>query len=124
MRLPQVCFLLASITALAGMSLGIYMGLAHDHSLMPVHAHLNLIGWVTMFLMGLYYVTHEHAVGRLAALQVGASVAGYVSMMTGLAILLGTGRESVMPLVIAGSLLVWLGMLMFIVIIWRTGRQQ
>jgi hypothetical protein len=124
MRLPQFCFLLASITALLGMSLGIYMGIAQDHGLMPVHAHLNLIGWVTMFLMGLYYKTHEQALGRLAALQVGASVAGYVSMMAGLAILLGTGREGVMPLVIAGSLLVWLGMLMFIVIIWRTGRRQ
>jgi hypothetical protein len=47
-----------------------------------------------------------------------------MSMMTGLATLLGSGRASLMPLVIAGSLLVWLGMLMFIVIIWRTGRQQ
>jgi hypothetical protein len=124
MRLPQFCFLLASATALVGMSLGIYMGMAHDHSLMPVHAHLNLIGWVTMFLMGLYYVTHEQALGRLATLQVAASVVGYMSMMTGLTILLGTGREGAMPLVIAGSLLVWLGMLMFIVVIWRTGRQQ
>lgn len=124
MRLPQFCFLLASVTALVGMSLGIYMGMAHDHSLMPVHAHLNLIGWVTMFLMGLYYVTHEQALGRLAALQVGASVAGYVSMMAGLAIMLSTGHERLMPLVIAGSVLVWLGMLMFIVIIWRTGRQH
>ncbi len=124
MRLPQFCFLLAGVTALAGMSLGIYMGLAHDHSLMPVHAHLNLLGWVTMFLMGLYYKTHERALDRLAMLQVAASVAGYVSMITGLAILISTRRESVMPLVIAGSMLVWLGMLMFIVIIWRTGRQQ
>lgn len=124
MRLPQFCFLLASVTALAGMSLGIYMGLAQDHSLMPVHAHLNLIGWVTMFLMGLYYVTHEQALGRLAAVQVGASVAGYVSMMTGLAIMLSTGHGRLMPLVIAGSVLVWLGMLMFVVVIWRTDRQQ
>jgi hypothetical protein len=106
------------------MSLGIYMGLARDHSLMPVHAHLNLLGWVTMFLMALYYKTHEQALGRLATLQVAASVVGYVSMMAGLATLISTGRESVMPLVIAGSLLVWLGMLMFIAIVWRMGRQQ
>jgi hypothetical protein len=124
MRLPQFCFLLASVTALVGMSLGIYMGLAHDHSLMPVHAHLNLLGWVTMFLMGLYYKTHERALGRLATLQVTASVAGYVSMMAGLATLISTGRESAMPLVIVGSLLVWLGMLAFIVIVWRTGCQR
>jgi len=124
MRLPQFCFLLAGVTALAGMSLGIYMALAQDHSLMPVHAHLNLLGWVTMFLMGLYYKTHERALGRLATLQVTASVAGYVSLMTGLATLIGTGRETLMPLLIAGAMLVWLGMLMFIVIIWRTGRQR
>ena len=124
MRLPQFCFLLASVTALAGMSLGIYMGLAKDHSLTPVHAHLNLLGWVTMFLMGLYYRIHEQALGRLATLQVTASVAGYVSMMAGLATLISTGREVFMPLVVVGSLLVWLGMLMFIVIVWRTGRQQ
>lgn len=36
------------------MSLWIYMGIAQDHSLTPVHAHLNLLGWVTMFLTGLY----------------------------------------------------------------------
>ena len=77
-----------------------------------------------MFLMGLYYKTHEQALGRLATLQVTASVAGYVSLMTGLAALISTGRETLMPLLIAGALLVWLGMLMFIVIIWRTGRQQ
>ena len=124
MRVPQFCFLLASVTALAGMSLGIYMGLAHDHSLTPVHAHLNLLGWVTMFLMGLYYKTHEQALGRFAMLQVAASVAGYVFMMAGLATLISTGREAFMPLVVVGSLLVWLGMLMFIVTIWRTGRQQ
>jgi hypothetical protein len=38
MRLPQFCILLASATPLVGMSLGVYMGLAHDHSLTPVHA--------------------------------------------------------------------------------------
>jgi hypothetical protein len=38
MRLPQFCILLASATALVGMCLGVYMGLAHDHSLTPVHA--------------------------------------------------------------------------------------
>jgi hypothetical protein len=34
------------------------------------------------------------------------------------------GREAFVPLVVVGSLLVWLGMLMFIVTVWRTGRQQ
>lgn len=45
-------------------------------------------------------------------------------MTAGIAIRLLTGREAFMPLVVVGSLLVWLGMLMFIVVFWRTGRQQ
>jgi hypothetical protein len=41
LRLPQFCFALASLTALVGMSLGIYMGLPQDHTLAPVHVQLN-----------------------------------------------------------------------------------
>jgi hypothetical protein len=28
---------------------------AHDHSIMPAHAHLNLLGWVSLFLFGIFY---------------------------------------------------------------------
>ena len=45
----------AIIFAITGMALGIYMGVAQDHSLTPVHAHINLVGWVSMFLAGLFY---------------------------------------------------------------------
>ena len=40
--------------ALAGMGLGLHMAASQDHSLHPVHAHVNLLGWVTMGLFGLY----------------------------------------------------------------------
>jgi hypothetical protein len=120
-RLPQFCFVLAGVTALAGMSLGIYMGIAQDHTLAPVHVHLNLLGWVSQFLFGLYYRTHENAVGRLALLQVSVSAAGYLSMMAGLAVMLLTGNEGFLPVAVAGSVLAWLGMLLFLIAVWRTG---
>jgi hypothetical protein len=122
-RLPQFCFVLASFTGLVGMSLGIYMGIAQDHALTPVHVHLNLLGWVGMFLAGLYYHTHEHAISRLAVAQVGASTLGYISMMTGLAAMLLTGNEAFLPLAIIGSVLVWLGMFLFLTIVWRPSRR-
>ncbi len=122
-RLSQFCFVLSSLTALSGMSLGIYMGIAHDHTLTPVHAHLNLIGWVTLFLFGLYYRIHENAQGWLAVLQVGASTVGYISMLAGLAGLLLTGLDTYLPLAIFGSVLVWLGMLTFCAVVLRTGSR-
>ncbi|WP_373083754.1 hypothetical protein [Sneathiella sp.] len=43
------------IYAVLGMALGIYMAISEDHIQMPAHAHLNLLGWVSMALMGLIY---------------------------------------------------------------------
>jgi hypothetical protein len=41
--------------ALVGMALGIVMGIRQEFLLAPAHAHLNLLGFVTLFLAALYY---------------------------------------------------------------------
>lgn len=41
--------------ALCGMGLGVWMGKSDDFTLAPVHAHINLLGWVSMLLYGLVY---------------------------------------------------------------------
>lgn len=122
MRLPQFCFTIASITAAVGMTLGIYMGISEDHSLTPVHAHLNLIGFVSMFLFGLYYHTHPQADSGLAAIQVGTMTAGYLIMMAGLAALIAFQSHVALFAAIIGSVLVWLAMLTFAAIVWREAR--
>lgn len=48
-------FLCAITYFVIGISLGVYMGASHDHSLFPVHAHINLLGWASMGLTGLLY---------------------------------------------------------------------
>jgi hypothetical protein len=40
--------------ALVGMALGIVMGIRQEFLLAPAHAHLNLLGFVTLFLAALY----------------------------------------------------------------------
>ena len=46
---------LAVLYLIAGVSLGLFMAASHDHSMFPVHAHLNLLGWVSLSLFGLFY---------------------------------------------------------------------
>lgn len=116
-RLPAACFKIASFTALIGVSMGIYMGVFEDHTLAPVHVHLNLIGWVSMFLFGLFYKGHTAAIGILAVAQVALSTAGYIIMLSGLAGLLLSGSPAFFPLAVTGSLLVWLGFALFFVIV-------
>jgi hypothetical protein len=40
---------------IAGIAMGLYMAISQDHSQSPTHAHINLIGWVSFFLFGLFY---------------------------------------------------------------------
>jgi hypothetical protein len=53
--LSYFCFVSAALYALVGMAMGIFMAASHDHTLSPAHAHLNLLGWVSMGIFGLYY---------------------------------------------------------------------
>jgi hypothetical protein len=55
MRASTLALRVAVCAAVIGMSGGVAMGLSENHALMPAHAHMNLVGWVSLFLMGLFY---------------------------------------------------------------------
>ena len=59
-------FAVAPIYVLVGMGFGIFMGATEDFTLAPAHAHLNLIGWVTMALYGTFYALAPRAPQKLA----------------------------------------------------------
>ena len=48
-------FLAAVSYFVVGIGFGVYMGASGDHSLAPLHAHINLLGWASMALTGLLY---------------------------------------------------------------------
>lgn len=118
--IPKFCFLLASITIVIGMGLGLYMALAQDHQLGPVHAHLNVIGWLSLFMLGLYYRVHPAARGTWVTLQVATMTAGYILMTANLAGLLLSGNGIFLAGAFAGSALLIASMLMLVAIVWRT----
>ena len=110
---------------LIGVLLGIVMGMRQDFVLMPAHAHLNLLGFVTMFLSALYYrVVPEAAASGLARYQAIVSVAGAVVFRVGIACVLLGGHDRFEPVVVAGALTVLLGMALFAVIVFRTCGQE
>lgn len=116
MRLAYFCFVAAAVAALSGMSLGIWMGINEDFTLAPVHAHINLLGWVTLCLYGLYHRGVARASNRLAWTQVTVAAAGVPLMTGGLGAYLATGAHSA-PFIIAGSLLVIAGMALFLAVL-------
>jgi hypothetical protein len=69
-RLPLFFVIAAAACLVAGVTLGIGMGMAHNFQLAPVHAHTNLVGWASLALMGLTFrAWPELAQGRLAVAQ-------------------------------------------------------
>jgi hypothetical protein len=117
MRIAHFCFIAAAVAALCGMSLGVFMGMREDFTLAPVHAHINLLGWVTLALYGLYHRGVARDRNSLAWVQV-ACAATAVPVMTGaLAGLLLTHSEAFAPLIIIGSALALAGMALFLAVV-------
>lgn len=95
-----------------GMLWGIQMGIAQDFTLAPAHAHLNLVGFVTMALAGLFYhVTPRAAASPLARVHFVLATLGVWTMVPGIALAV-TGQGE--GLAIAGSLATLAGMLVFL----------
>jgi hypothetical protein len=117
MRISDFCFIMAGLAALTGMGLGISMGISQDFTLSPAHAHLNLLGWVTMALYGLYHRGSGRTHGALGWTQVASGTVGAVLMSGGLAAYLDSGNDAFMPVVVVGSLAAVLGMALFVVIV-------
>jgi len=118
-------FFVAGIAfALTGMSLGTYMGIAQDFAYAPVHTHINLVGFVTLFLFGLYYRAEPaNAAGRLPQSQFLCAIAGAILLPIGI---LGavTGRETMDLAVIPGTLLTLASMVLFLAIVLRSWRRH
>ena len=61
MSIPSLFFRTAIVLAIAGILLGIFMGMNQDFRLAHMHAHLNLLGWVSFFIFGGYYALAPQA---------------------------------------------------------------
>jgi hypothetical protein len=115
--ISDFCFIVAGLAALSGMILGITMGISQDFTLSPAHAHLNLLGWVTMALYGLYHRGTGRTNGALGWIQVVSGAVGAVVMSGGLAVYLSSGDDAIMPAIVVGSLAAFAGMVLFVAIV-------
>jgi hypothetical protein len=112
------------VIILVGMIMGMVMGIAQDFRLMAAHAHLNLLGFVSLFLAGLYYQAVPEAAGsKLALWQASIAVIGAIVFPIGIAIVLFYGpRYEIYP--IAGSIVAFAGMLLFAIVVFRYGAPK
>ncbi len=122
MSIPSLFFRTAILLALAGILLGIFMGMNQDFRLAHMHAHLNLLGWVSFFIFGGYYALFPQAAeGVLPKVHYTLCLIGLLVFMAGLISIALDTEIKLVALAAVGSLLLLAGFLAFAVIIFRTG---
>ncbi|MCR6652841.1 MAG: TonB-dependent receptor [Cellvibrionaceae bacterium] len=106
--------------AVAGLLMGIYMAAAKNHSLLVVHAHMMLLGFVVSFIYAVIYKTWlPRTSGSLAITQFCLHQVSALVMISGLFML----YAQIMPEPIVGPVLgvssigVLLGMLLMVVMV-------
>ena len=113
MKASTLAFRVAVCLGLTGMAGGIAMAASHNHTLAPAHAHLNLLGWVSLFLMGLFYRAHPALdVSRIAKLQIGVWIVGVLVLISGVTGIYA-GYPQLEPAAGIGSIVVVGAMLLF-----------
>ncbi|HWA49633.1 MAG TPA: hypothetical protein VG742_15275 [Dongiaceae bacterium] len=120
MSIPSLFIRTAVVLGLAGMLLGIFMGIHQDFRLAHFHAHWNLLGWVAFFIYGAFYALAPSArQGLLPKLHYVLSLLGLVVFMIGL-YGVAMGEMQMAAFAAIGSLLVVAGFLVFAWIVFRT----
>ena len=114
-RVSAAFFAVGVLCVLCGMVFGMWMGAHNDFAAAGAHAHLNLVGWVTSALYGTFYaLTRDTMSVKLAWTQFVISTIGIAVMIPSLFLTLLNGNDPKFePGITVGSMLVFLGMLLF-----------
>lgn len=119
MTASSLSFRLAVLFVVAGMAMGIGMAASQDHSIMPAHAHLNLLGWVSLFLFGIYYERRPALnASRMAMVQIVLWSVGTVVLTVAVAAI-HLGYTAADPIAAIASLVILAAMLIFAYFVFR-----
>lgn len=123
-RVSLYFFKTATIFLIVGIAVGLHMGITENHSAMPAHAHINLLGWVTSALFGGYYALQPaRAEWRIAFIHFVVYTVGMVIMLPAL-YLKYIGYPEFEPLLAGGSMIVGLGVLIFAYVLFSPDEQR
>lgn len=121
-RISDWYFKAAIVFLAVGIAMGLQMSISGNHNTIGAHAHVNLLGWVTSAIFGIYYALNPaKAEGRLPMVQFGIYVLGVVVMVVALYFLL-LGNAALEQFVAAGSMITFVGVLLFGYVVFAPAR--
>jgi hypothetical protein len=102
--IAKAFFVTAVVYGVAGMLMGIDMAMRHDHTELPTHAHIMVIGWLSFAIFGFFYALFGEGVPRwLALAHVWLAEVSFLALIVGLW-LIYAGQMQFEPLAGIGSI--------------------
>ncbi len=110
----------AVVYGVVGLALGVYMGATNELSLLTVHSHLGLLGWVTLAICAMYYqLVPVAAEWALAKVHFWTANAGLIVLSASL-VLKSLGVPTAEAGAGIGSVLSLAALAMFLYVVFRT----
>ena len=107
---------IAAVYFFIAVCLGLVMGIIHNFAFTSVHAHLNLLGWVSMAIFGIIYSLYPSAAEtELAKTHFWLHNIGVPLMQGALFLQILTGNQALTIGIIIGSIMVVVGTLLFLI---------
>lgn len=117
----------SAIFGLLGTYLGSHMAGQMDYALRPVHAHILLVGWLSVFAWGIFYRMYTIKYKKLVAVHGVLAMVGAVGLTGGMWLYnlnpFNWNDTLVMALFIVGGTLLLLAFLLFAVITFLTEKE-
>ena len=118
----------SAIFGLIGTFLGSHMSGNMDYSLRPIHAHILLVGWLSVFAWGIFYKVYTIKYKRLVAIHSILGMLGAAGLTLGMWMYnlnpFNLNETFVMVFFIVGGTLLLLAFLLFVVITFVVTKQE
>lgn len=111
---------LASILGVVGAVLGAHMAGAGSYALLPVHAHILVVGWLSLFAWGIYYKLFPIRNEKLVALQGWTAIIGSIGLALGFVFNnlqpFGEAKAVYLSIYIGGGVILLLSFVLFMIV--------
>ncbi len=127
-NIDRIFILSGALFAVFGLCLGLWMVAVNNFVYSKIHAHINLLGWVTLAIYGIVYKIYPAMKNSSLALShLVCSVAGVIFMNLGWWMFLQNilvGTKTLVVIFRGGSALGIIGIVLFLIIFWLNGKDK
>ncbi|NMO94634.1 hypothetical protein [Paenibacillus lemnae] len=119
---------LAAIFGFIGTFIGSQMAGEMDYAMRPIHAHILLAGWLSVFAWGIFYKVYTIKYKKMVAVHGILSIVGSIGLTVGMWMYnfnpFNLNETFVLIFFIVGGSLLLLAFLLFVLITWFVERPE